>query len=1218
MNTMLKKRGQATIFIVIGLILLLSMGVFLYYSARTVDEITPIPDDIDQASFTSYVESCLDATMNEVLSTIAMQGGLYEPTYYRTYLGTNIAFWCYGEDENQCVNALITKDDVAEQIIYGLRNEINTCLDFTAFKLQGYEIEEGTLEGIAIIAPQSIDLTISYPIKLKKGQQEITVEDFHIATSTPLGYLITITQYIINEEATAGQFDTVSWLKDHTNINIKKDKPYPGIIYRIQETSTEQEFQFAVKGIDTVSNAGETLIGIQDTNYGCCYIDNACYANTPSTVCETKAGTYETAPCTCEQPSTLQDNTQTECEDGSCNDCGSYKHGESRCEYDSSPGSGQDAPGSRHYVYSCFDGETVLEPCRDYREEICVQADTGSTTRAVCRANRWQDCAACTTEECCKNTEARDCYWNKDLTEVTTQCTPTVPPGIKFWEFNGIEICARANQELTCKGLHCDQEWVDATAISCFSQSDCGNDENIVEEFTDAGFLNSDLKFDPDKEVYDTPSSKPITNLPLIIKKQEQLLDSPVQEATDIFLHMVTAAYRFVNQWVDITIPNYLNPFTPSPDIEIIDVSICMPWQAPNTNNYCELCSDDESDNPKPCTEYRCKSLGKKCVYEEQDGFPTCTALPKEKEKTFAIEIDTEVMSATYVIEEETLAIEDTSYDGYKITPALKPYKAFTLGIKTTEQAICRLDYTPQAEYFDPPVFMIGSASFEKHHNITMRVPPQVTIPTKLKDTLNLTTAGEIVNALTEPKDLLENYEEKFPAVFTVYNTVTGDDLEDELEPYIDELLDLIDEVESSYPYYENLSITLLDKFDTGGYYLFVSCEDKFGNTQEEELFIEIDIAEETEDNEAPTILKIDPENNGYIGENQGISTIYLYTDEPATCRYTYDTLPYDEMEYSFNCNNEPYDIVAVAGGSYECKTTIETIDHTTVYIACADNPRMQQTYKLTLQGSNTAGVVDALYSESIPEDSENPIEEYAEYINVNTNKEEKTTDIFVSSYLLSDSDATIFNTTTQNTTVHLFIDEVSTCTLANATTVYDMNCTTTALEEQALGLYDCSAEITMDSLLTVSESSEETEETNTTNTTDTTDTSNSTITEVWATEELEINCVQADNINYNEDPIVYTLLKSEGLEIMSVSPGNNEETEKDTALTVTTSSTAEMMCGYAKQGSIEFLQMTQTPEMLFMAKLYDLQEGYNPYTIYCRDTIGNTAEETVSFYVIS
>ncbi len=1193
-------KAQVTLFIIIGLVLLLSSAVFFYYLtvSKEEQENVPVPREITQASFTAYVESCLDATAAIVIEKSAHQGGMYDSVYYKSRGGTKINYWCYREEDQQCVNALFLKKDLEEQIVYGIRQELNQCLDFASFEEQGYTINEGRIEGKAIIVADTVDLTLTYPIKLKKETQEITVETFHTVIPTPLGELYTVAQHILNEEAIAGFFDVLAWQLNHTPVRIQKEKPYPSTIYAIQKANNDLILFFAIQGLDTAENPGEVLLAAPQQKYGCCYVTGSCYANTPKTSCTEKQGTYETAPCSCDEPRELQATETSLCTGSTCDNCGIKKHGESWCEYDASAGEGRDTVGSRHSLYSCFDSEITIEPCRDYREEICVETKQEGKSKALCRANRWQDCAACTTEKCCENTAARDCYWNEDLAPIDgTQCVPYVPPGLKFWDFNGLEICSRGNQKEYCVGLHCSQAWVDAAAIACSSQGDCGNSKNSEGVLTKQGIFISDPLYKPSEDLYDIgKKAEPITALPLFSSGQQQTLETPTEETLDIFIEMLTAAYRFLNQWADMTVPNYFNPFTPKPKIEILDVSICALWQAPNTDAHCQLCEQDE----KPCTEYRCKSLGKKCVYEEQDGYPSCTAVPEEKQKHFTIEIDQTTLQSNLLLTEKTLGIENVSYNGYKLTPALTPYTPLTLGIKTTTETICRLDYTPQAAYLDPPLFIAGTPAYAIAHNLTLRVPAQVTIPAKLKATLNVSTAAAVVEALTAPRTLLENFQDKFTAVFQLYKLSTGDDLAEELEVYVDNLIEFMDQTEDVYPYYKNLSITLLDKFDQGGYYLFVSCEDRYGTSQEEELFIEIDISNETMDQTPPVILAFQPENNAMISANSATTSIFLYTDEPAVCRYAYEKKQYEEMGYSFVCKNNPYDFTSIAGGSYECRTTIPTIEEETIiYVACADNPGSRESVLITLQASTTAGVASELYSESIPETIEDPLKEYAEYIRVEEDNETNTTHIAVSSYLLSDTYPTIFNVTTQNVSITLYRDAEMSCVIQNEMATGQMACSETYLEEQHKGMYLCLANLSVPLPIEINESSTESE-----------------ASLFLVQEAYEITCAKQQESNVNEVPTRYTLKKSTGIKILAMGPKNNEETEKDTALTATTSESEDVRCGYAKYGSLEFVRMEKISKSVFTTALSNLKEGYNSYTLHCKDGYGNAAEATTTFYV--
>ncbi|MDP3728181.1 MAG: hypothetical protein Q8R18_01875 [bacterium] len=143
------------------------------------------------------------------------------------------------------------------------------------------------------------------------------------------------------------------------------------------------------------------------------------------------------------------------------------RNGESWCVYDSRPGQALDAVGSRHYRHLCINGEEIVEPCTDYREQLCMNGvltnevlgnleglnlGDGEYVEAACRENR-NDCSACNSPEslserydCCGNEDLRDCFW-KESENVPLEfslspsaddtpygvCLPQVPPGLKFW-----------------------------------------------------------------------------------------------------------------------------------------------------------------------------------------------------------------------------------------------------------------------------------------------------------------------------------------------------------------------------------------------------------------------------------------------------------------------------------------------------------------------------------------------------------------------------------------------------------------------------------------------------------------------------------------------------------------------------------------------------------------------------------------------------------------
>lgn len=227
-----------------------------------------------------------------------------------------------------------------------------------------------------------------------------------------------------------------------------------------------------------------------------------------------------------------------------------YRNGESWCIYQSNVGKGQDTVGSRHYRHICIHGEEIIEPCADFRNEVCYQdvfdTSKGNFNEAACRPNRWSDCIDQLEKDDCENTDKRDCYWVKGVhydgsssqtsadqkVEGTTSagvssnlaeedpekenfgvineggiCLPEYPPGLEFWqESNAGSICGLGNSRQTVHftddffgDRECEENcdilsgsWVNSMNGVCLSLGDCGNYQNILGVFTDDGIVVKD------------------------------------------------------------------------------------------------------------------------------------------------------------------------------------------------------------------------------------------------------------------------------------------------------------------------------------------------------------------------------------------------------------------------------------------------------------------------------------------------------------------------------------------------------------------------------------------------------------------------------------------------------------------------------------------------------------------------------------------------------
>lgn len=236
----------------------------------------------------------------------------------------------------------------------------------------------------------------------------------------------------------------------------------------------------------------------------------------------------------------LSDNSiNAVCRDSRCVDKkGNVRqNGEMWCEYQGAigieKGSGGlnrsvETPGSRHFIARCVDGDVEVDPCADYRNEICTEekanrGDGIEVSTAACITNLWQLCLSYNSEvkgstkaekaaslearnnKCLKNPHCMLKNVNIDSTFKFDLCTPKYAPGfdLKKNAEGGELSCAFANQKCTviyvkelsgweCKAnCHCrDAKFTEQMNDLCMSLGDCGASVNYAGDLT----LNYNMK----------------------------------------------------------------------------------------------------------------------------------------------------------------------------------------------------------------------------------------------------------------------------------------------------------------------------------------------------------------------------------------------------------------------------------------------------------------------------------------------------------------------------------------------------------------------------------------------------------------------------------------------------------------------------------------------------------------------------------------------------
>jgi len=158
----------------------------------------------------------------------------------------------------------------------------------------------------------------------------------------------------------------------------------------------------------------------------------------------------------------------------------------------------------------------------------------------------------------------------------------------------------------------------------------------------------------------------------------------------------------------------------------------CMAWQAPRGGSDCTKCN---SDPLKPCSEYRCRSLGQTCkLINAGTGLDKCIDGSRDDVTSPGIKPDPSVLTQGYKYSEvKNRPPGGTGPAGMKVVGedngCLQAFKPFEFGILTTDtgdvaqEAQCKIDFNHTTKMDDMQYWMGDVNLFLENHSQTISLP---------------------------------------------------------------------------------------------------------------------------------------------------------------------------------------------------------------------------------------------------------------------------------------------------------------------------------------------------------------------------------------------------------------------------------------------------------------------------------------------------------------
>ncbi len=252
----IKKRGQITIFIVVGLIIV--SGVVLFFLLRT--KVTPQIGGTTETNANAFLSSCIEQKTKEAVNELSIRGGELNSTLNINFMFTkekvyrNISYLCY--TQNNFRPCVVQKPTIFLDMQNGVKKYISDDMGscFTAmldnFKTQGFTVGENSkLNSFDVnFGPNKVTIKTDSEVILTKTDETTTQKNFQVIVSSRIYEIMGIVQEVMNQEATFCHFEDSGFTVAYPEFSIDKYEMESGVrIYTIKNKVSEEKFRFAVR-----------------------------------------------------------------------------------------------------------------------------------------------------------------------------------------------------------------------------------------------------------------------------------------------------------------------------------------------------------------------------------------------------------------------------------------------------------------------------------------------------------------------------------------------------------------------------------------------------------------------------------------------------------------------------------------------------------------------------------------------------------------------------------------------------------------------------------------------------------------------------------------------------------------------------------------------------------------------------------------------------------
>jgi len=251
------KKAQMTVFIVAGLLILLTVIAIIIIMTRTIDkDLVPKLDDVPDefVEMQRFVLECARETAEEGLIQIGEHGGYIDPldatltgksfdlgaiptasdvVYFNPYYP--VPYWWYLKTPIDCVNCEVSDEHMPsiavleDQINRYVNHQLEDCLgDFEQFREQSIVVtSKGEVATRSVIGEEHVAIYVEYPFEVSRGEISTTMSNFPVDIDIKFREIYTLAVAIALGEENTQFLETLLMHLISSYSDVKGDKLPP-------------------------------------------------------------------------------------------------------------------------------------------------------------------------------------------------------------------------------------------------------------------------------------------------------------------------------------------------------------------------------------------------------------------------------------------------------------------------------------------------------------------------------------------------------------------------------------------------------------------------------------------------------------------------------------------------------------------------------------------------------------------------------------------------------------------------------------------------------------------------------------------------------------------------------------------------------------------------------------------------------------------------------